>query len=57
MGIANQMASRAGAGYAVRAVDYPERTGAIVYPKSKSAQRDNYRNNTLEKARGGHYDG
>lgn len=57
MSIANQMASSAGPGYATREVSYPERTGAIVYPKNERALRDNYKNNTLEKARGGHYNG
>lgn len=50
-GIASEMASRAGNGYAVREVNYPERTGAIVYPETQGAARDNYRNNTLEKVR------
>lgn len=56
MGIAQAMAEKAGPGYAVRRVDYPERSGAIVYPSSAAARADNYSNNTLEKARGQHYD-
>ncbi len=54
-GIASQMAERAGPGYEVREVNYPERTGAIVYPASPAARKDNYRNNTLEKVRGQKY--
>lgn len=53
MGIAQQRAEAAGPGYAARQVSYPERTGAIVYPETPAAMRDNYRNNTLEKMRGG----
>lgn len=55
MSIANQMANNAGPGYAVRVVNYPERIGAIVYPKSAAARADNFANNTLEKARGTKY--
>lgn len=50
--IANQLADKSGSGYAVRVVDYPERTGAIVYPKTAAARADNFHNNTLEKMRG-----
>lgn len=53
--IANQIANKAGPGYAVRVVNYPERTGAIVYPKTAAARANNYAQNTLEKARGGKY--
>lgn len=55
VGIANSMANKAGLGYAVRVVNYPERTGAIVYPKTEAAKANNYSSNTLEKARGGKY--
>lgn len=53
MSIANSRAKQAGAGYDVRVVNYPERTGAVIYPRSAAARRDNYQNNTLEKLRGG----
>ena len=53
--IANQMANKSGPGYAVRVVNYPERTGAIVFPETFAARANNYANNTLEKARGGTY--
>lgn len=56
MSIAQQMANKAGTGYAVRATNYPERAGAVVYPKTAKARRENYRRNTLEKARGGKFD-
>lgn len=55
LSIANQMASKAGPGYAARVVRYPERTGAIVYPKTAAARANNYASNTLEKVRGGKY--
>lgn len=55
LSIANQMANKAGPGYAARAVAYPERTGAIVYPKTAAARANNYASNTLEKMRGGKY--
>ena len=55
LGIANQMANKAGTGFAARVVDYPERTGAIVFPKTAAARRAYYRDNALEKARGGKY--
>lgn len=55
LSIANQMADKSGSGYAVRVVNYPERTGAIVYPKDAAARADNYANNTLEKMRGQKY--
>ena len=55
LSLANQMANKSGNGYAVRVVDYPERTGAVVYPKTAAARADNYSNNTLEKARGAKY--
>lgn len=55
LSIANQMADKCGSGYEVRVVDYPERTGAVVYPKSGAARADNYAQNTLEKARGAKY--
>lgn len=55
-GIASEMASRAGNGYAVREVNYPERTGAIVYPATPEARRNNYLSNTLEKVRSLKYD-
>ena len=54
--IANQMANKAGPGYSVRVVNYPERTGAIVFPETAAARADNYANNTLEKMRGAKYD-
>ncbi|MBR3330393.1 MAG: hypothetical protein IKG25_04165 [Mogibacterium sp.] len=57
LGIANQMANKAGPGYAARMVNYPERTGAIVYPKTAAARANNYASNTLEKVRGGKYNG
>lgn len=56
MSIANQMANKAGSGFAARVVNYPERTGAIVFPKTAAARRSLYRDNALEKARGGQYD-
>lgn len=40
-------------GYVAEARHYPERTGAAVYPGTYAAERDNYKNNTLLKARGG----
>ena len=55
LSIANQMANKAGPGYAARVVSYPERTGAIVFPKTAAAKSDNYTSNTLEKMRGGKY--
>lgn len=57
LSIANSMANKAGPGYAARVVSYPERTGAIVYPKTAAARANNYASNTLEKVRGGKYNG
>ena len=53
LSIAQQKASAAGPGYAAKPVNYPERTGAIVYPGTQDAINDNYDRNTLEKMRGG----
>lgn len=55
LSIANQMANKAGSGYAVRVANYPERTGAVVYPKTGLGRADNLTNNTLEKLRGEKY--
>lgn len=55
LSIANQMANKAGPGYAARVVNYPERTGAICYPKTAAARSNNYSANTLEKMRGGKF--
>lgn len=57
MAAAKQKAEMCGPGYATRVVNYPERTGAIVYPATAAARADNYRNNTLEKVRGAKYNG
>ena len=49
-GYAAKIQESAGEGYEVRRRDYPERTSAGVYPSTKKANRDNLKNNTLEKA-------
>lgn len=46
---AEQMAAKAGAGYVAEERNYPERSGAAVYPAEKQAVYDNLSNNTLEK--------
>lgn len=49
MAKAKAMAESAGAGYMAEARNYPERTGAAVYPGDDSAYYDNLVHNTLEK--------
>ena len=46
---AKRMAESAGDGYAVEVRNYPERTGAAVYPGDDTAFYDNLAHNTLEK--------
>lgn len=48
-----QIQGRAGEGYVVESRNYPERSGAAVYPGTYEAYRDNLKNNTLLKALGG----
>lgn len=47
---AEEIAARCGAGYAVDSVQKETRAIATVYPQTAEARRDNYRNNTIEKA-------
>ena len=47
---AEEIAARCGAGYAVDSVQKETRAIATVYPETAAARRDNYRNNTIEKA-------
>lgn len=46
---AKEYAAQAGAGYAAEARNYPERSGAAVYPGDEDAWRDNLENKTLER--------
>lgn len=47
---AEEIAARCGAGYAVDSMQKETRAIATVYPQTAEARRDNYRNNTIEKA-------
>ena len=47
---AEEIAARCGAGYAVDSMQKETRVIATVYPQTAEARRDNYRNNTIEKA-------
>lgn len=46
---ADKYASAAGEGYVAEARQYPERSGAAVYPGDEDAWRDNLENKTLER--------
>ena len=48
--IAEEIAARCGAGYAVDSMQKETRAIATVYPQTAEARRDNYHNNTIEKA-------
>ena len=47
---AEEIAARCGEGYAVDSMQKETRAIATVYPQTAEARRDNYRNNTIEKA-------
>ena len=47
---AEEIAARCGAGYAVDSMQKETRAIATVYPQTAEARRDNYHNNTIEKA-------
>ena len=49
---AEEIAARCGEGYAVDSVQMETRAIATVYPQTAEARRDNYKNNTIEKALG-----
>ena len=49
---AGEIAARCGAGYETDAAVMGTRAIATVYPQTAEARRDNYRNNTIEKALG-----
>lgn len=49
---AQQIAARCGNGYSTDSAVKETRAIALVYPKTAAARRDNYRNNTIEKALG-----
>lgn len=42
-----------GDGYVMEPRNYPERSGYAIYPKTREAERDNRKNNSLLKAVGG----
>lgn len=48
--LAEKVRAAAGEGYVVEDRNYPERSGAAVYPETTEANFDNLKNNTLEKA-------
>lgn len=50
---ADAMARRAGSGYETSAYTGRNRVNVSVFPKSKTAERKNLKNNTLLKAMGG----
>lgn len=50
---ANAIQTRAGEGYEVTSMVGTNRANASVYAATVEARRDNYKNNTLLKARGG----
>lgn len=51
VGYATRMQQLAGPGYEVETRNYPERSGAALYPGNMRAYNDNLKNNTLEKVR------
>lgn len=51
MDYAVRMQQAAGPGYEAEERNYPERSGAAVYPGDSTAYYDNLENNTLEKVR------
>lgn len=49
---ASNVSSKAGKGYSTSVIDVSDRAKAFVHTSTKSAQRDNLKNNTLLKALG-----
>ena len=56
MRLASSMAASLGEDYEVFEKNYPERSGAILYPTTSKAYQDNLDNNSMLKAMGGNND-